>query len=99
MTDAINTQNRMRNTTPPMENKGQAAQQGSHSQTSPQTTSSTVVDIKSTQLLETMSAEMEKVPDMDMSKVDAIKQSITNGDYQPNAEVIAQKFTEIERLL
>ncbi len=98
MTDAINTQNRMRNTTPLMENKGQSTQ-SPNAKTSSQSSSSTVVDIKSTQLLETMSAQLDKIPDMDMSKVDAIKQSIANGDYQPNAEVIAQKFTEIERLL
>jgi len=97
MTDAINSHNRVRTTTPSIENKGSSTQTSS-SQSSPQTSSS-VVDIKSTQLLETLSTEIDKLPDMDMSKVDAIKQSITNGDYQPNADVIAQKFIEIERLL
>lgn len=100
MTDAINTQNRIRTATPTTENKGQSTQQSS-SQASSQSSnsSSSVVDIKSTKILETMTAEIKNVPDMDTAKVDAIKQSIANGDYQPNADVIAQKFTEIERLL
>jgi len=98
MTDAINSHNRVRNTTPTIENKGQSSQ-ASTSQSSSSQTSSSVVDIKSTKLLETLSAEIDKIPDMDMAKVDSIKQSIANGDYQPNPEVIAQKFIEIERLL
>jgi len=97
MTDAINSHNRVRNTTPTIDNKGPSSQSPT-SQSSTQS-SSTIVDIKSTQLLETLSTEIDKIPDMDMAKVDTIKQSIANGDYQPNADVIAQKFTEIESLL
>ncbi len=98
MTDAINNQNRIQNTSPSLDNKAQPSQKSAPSASS-QTTSSTVVDIKSTQILEAMSTQIDKLPDMNMAKVDAIKLSIANGDYQPNAEVIAQKFTEIERLL
>ena len=98
MTDAINTQNRMRSTTPLVDNKGQSSQQPT-SGSSSQSAKSSVVDIKTTKILEAMTSEIEKLPDMDMNKVDSIKQSIANGDYQPNADVIAQKFTEIERLL
>lgn len=99
MTDAINNQNRVRTTTPSSVGNKEESTQKQASNTSSQSPSSSVVDLKSTKILEAMSAEIEKIPDMDMAKVDAIKQSIANGDYQPNAEVIAQKFTEIERLL
>lgn len=98
MTDAINTQNRMQTATPSVESKNPSSQQVAQGSSS-QASSSSVVDIKSTKLLEAMFSEIDKIPDMDSAKVDAIKQSIANGDYQPNAEVIAQKFTEIERLL
>lgn len=98
MTDAINNQSRVTNTTLSIDNKSQPAQK-SASNTSSQTTSSTVVDIKSTKILEAMSAKIDQLPDMDLAKIDTIKLSIANGDYQPNADVIAQKFTEIERLL
>jgi negative regulator of flagellin synthesis FlgM len=98
MTDAINTQNRPRSTTTSLDTKGSSSQKAD-TNTSAQASSSSVVDIKSTKILEAMSTEIDKLPDMDMEKIDSIKQAIANGDYQPNAEVIAQKFTEIERLL
>jgi len=98
MTDAINTQNRMRTATPSLDNKGQSSQKQTAS-SSTQTSSSSVVDIKSTKVLEAMASQIDKLPDMDAAKINSIKESIANGDYQPNAEVIAQKFTEIERLL
>lgn len=98
MTDAISSHNRVRTTTPNIDNKG-ASSQATPSQSSNSQSSSSVVDIKSTKLLEALSAKIDKIPDMDMAKVDSIKQSIANGDFQPNADVIAQKFIAIERLL
>lgn len=37
-----------------------------------------------------------KAPDMDMSKVEAIKQSIQSGDYPLDAEKIAEAFLKLE---
>ena len=31
--------------------------------------------------------------------MDAVKQALTKGEYQPDAEVIARKYAEIEKLL
>lgn len=98
MTDAINNNSRIRTSTPAIDNKNQTASQPT-AQQSAGNNSSTVVDIKSTKLLETMATEIEKVPDIDHAKVDSIKSAIANGDYQANPEVIAQKFIEIEKLL
>lgn len=97
MTDAINSNNRIRNTPPSQDNKGQAPAAQGKASSSPD--SSTVVDIKSTKILESMAKEIDKIPDIDSAKVDSIKQAIANGDYQANPEVIAQKFIEIEKLL
>ncbi len=98
MTDAINAHNRVRNTPPATVGK-EASPQASNSSTSSSASSSSVVDIKSTKLLEAMSIQMDKIPEIDSAKVDSIKLSIANGEYLPNADVIAQKFVEIEKLL
>lgn len=37
-----------------------------------------------------------KAPDMDMAKVEAIKQSIQSGDYPLDAEKIAEAFLKLE---
>jgi negative regulator of flagellin synthesis FlgM len=94
MTDAINTNNRVK--TPVQGNESRAQKQASS--TSPAADSapaSAVVELSSEQLLQ----QMTQVPEVNSSRVEAIKTAIANGEYQPNSEVIAQKFAELEKLL
>ncbi|MBL7005277.1 MAG: flagellar biosynthesis anti-sigma factor FlgM [Gammaproteobacteria bacterium] len=97
MTDAINTTQHLRSTPTATEAKGNSAK--SSEQQSPAASSSTVVDIKSTKLAESLSAQVDKTLHIDTAKVESIKLALANGDYQPNPEMIAQKFIEIEKLL
>jgi flagellar biosynthesis anti-sigma factor FlgM len=39
------------------------------------------------------------LPEVNEARVDAVKQALTKGEYQPDAEVIARKYSEIEKLL
>jgi negative regulator of flagellin synthesis FlgM len=94
MTDAINTNNRINTPVQGAENRAQkpASNQSSGATNAP---ASAVVELSSEQLLE----QMQQVPEVDSKRVEAIKTAIANGEYQPNSEVIAQKFAELEKLL
>ena len=94
MTDAINTNNRVKVPAPAPENRGQKPAQGNQN---PATsgTASTVVELSSEQLL----AQVQQAPEVDASRIESIKAAISNGQYKPDAEVIAQKFMEVEKLL
>ena len=55
-----------------------------------------------TNTAETLSAlkkEVGSAAPVDRQKVDAIKQALAAGEYQPNADRVAQKFLEIEQAL
>jgi flagellar biosynthesis anti-sigma factor FlgM len=73
MSDAINTQNRLRNT-------------GVSGDTKAGSTAKTNEQIKN-------------LPQVNEARVEAIKQAIGKGEYQTDAEVIARKYSEIEKLL
>jgi len=57
------------------------------------------VDLQSADLVASLKQQAENVPEVDQARVDAIKQAIANGDYQPNPERIAQQFAKLESLL
>lgn len=102
MTDAINNHNRLRSTPSSIENKtsnSTGQRQPSASSTNTQGSSSAVVNISSTKILASMQSEIDKVADIDQSKIDSIKQALSDGTYQANPDTIAQKFIEIEKLL
>ncbi|MBT3723256.1 MAG: flagellar biosynthesis anti-sigma factor FlgM [Gammaproteobacteria bacterium] len=94
MTDAINTNNRIKAPNQPLEQraKNSANASSGNATASP---ASAVVDLSSSKMLE----QMEKLPEVDSSRIESIKTALANGEYQPNPEVIAQKFAEIESLL
>ena len=95
MTDAINTNNRIKTPNQPTEqrtnNPASAAITGSASSGS----ASAVVDLTSNKLM----AQIDQLPEINNQRVEDIKTALANGEYQPNPEVIARKFAEIEQLL
>jgi len=55
------------------------------------------VSLSSTaQNLAKIETELKTLPDVDQSKVDAIKAQIESGDYQINSQNLAQKMLNIE---
>jgi len=55
------------------------------------------VSLSSTaQNLAKIETELKSLPDVNQSKVDAIKAKIDNGDYQVNSQNLAQKLLDIE---
>jgi negative regulator of flagellin synthesis FlgM len=94
MTDAINTNNRLKTPVQPQPSKAKSPAEGS-ANSSVSSSASAVVELSSDQVLK----EMQNLPAVDSNKIESIKTAIANGEYKPNAEVIAQKFSEIEQLL
>lgn len=94
MTDAINTNNRLKTLNQPVENRSKGpAQQGSQAASS--APASAVVELSSDQVLQ----QMQNLPEVNRSRVESIKLAIASGEYKPDPEVIAKKFSEIEQLL
>jgi negative regulator of flagellin synthesis FlgM len=95
MTDAINNHGRIKtpgpNSSPAPKAGGNAAAGGKQ----PATAASDVLQLSSERIME----QMARLPEVDQSRVDAIKSALAKGEYQPDPEVIAQKFADIEKLL
>lgn len=104
MTDAINTQNRPRNTEVSADTKTgataktgpQTAQNKSKAATTGETST---VGLSSTGLIEQLSEQIKNLPEVNEARVEAVKQALGKGEYKPDAEVIARKYSEIEKLL
>lgn len=103
MTDPINTQNRPRNTGVSTDTKA-----GSTAKTNQQTQAKTgagasgessTVELSTTGLIEQLSEQIKNLPEVNEARVEAVKQALGKGEYKPDAEVIARKYTEIEKLL
>ncbi len=94
MTDAINTNNRIK---APNQAHDQRAKNTAHapSGNSSANPASAVVDLSSSKILE----QMQKLPEVDSNRIESIKTALANGEYRPDPEVIARKFSEIENLL
>ena len=108
MTDAINTNNRPRNAAVPTEARGStqannaSAASNSAAATSAkdnQSNPAAIVELSTSGLLQSIGEQIEKLPEVNEAKVASIKQSLAQGDYKADAEVIARKFSEIEKLL
>ncbi|MCP4490517.1 MAG: flagellar biosynthesis anti-sigma factor FlgM [Gammaproteobacteria bacterium] len=106
MSDAINTHNRPRNTTVPSDagakagttTNNRAGQTASQSQAS-KSIPSTIVEISNSNLLQNIGDQIDKLPEVNEVRITSIKESLIEGKYQPDAEVIARKYSEIENLL
>ena len=103
MTDPINTQNRPRNTGVSADTKtGSTAktnQQSNKSRPASSAKESSTVEINTTGLIEQLSEQIKNLPEVNEARVEAVKQALGNGEYKPDAEVIARKYSEIEKLL
>lgn len=104
MTDPINTQNRPRNTGVSTDTRA-----GSTAKTGQQTTQTKsgagasgetgTVELSTTGLIEQLSEQIKNLPEVNEARVDAVKQALGKGEYKTDAEVIARKYSEIEKLL
>ena len=105
MTDPINTQNRPRNTGVSTDTRAGAAaksnKQGAENTSAAGTSAgeSAIVELSNTTLLEELSELVKNLPQVNDARVEAVKQALSNGEYEPDAEVIARKYSEIEKLL
>ncbi len=104
MTDPINTQNRLRNTGVSSDTKAGSAAKSSQSATQGKTSSAKADDVSTVErsgaaLLEELGEQIKHLAEVNEARVDAVKQALTKGEYQPDAEVIARKYSEIEKLL
>ena len=102
MTDPINTQNRLRNGVNNTQGKpGEAAKsdrQGDDTQTAARAESA-IVELSNPRLLEELQDQIRNLPQVNEARVEAVKTALGNGEYEPDAEVIARKYAEIEKLL
>lgn len=103
MTDAINT-NRPQNTAVPTDTRTNTATAGKQSSAAPTTSGSqsnpsAIVELSSSALLQNIEEQIDKQPEVNEARVASIKQSLAQGEYKADAEVIARKFSEIEKLL
>jgi len=104
MTDTINTNNRPHNTAVPTETRsssgpGAGKANASAPEQGKQSNPAAIVELSTSGLLQTIGEQLEKQPEVNEARVAAIKQSLAQGDYKADAEVIARKFSEIEKLL
>ncbi len=95
MTDAINNHGRIKTAGPSGSPPAKAGGQNPAAGSKPATLASDVLQLSSERIME----QMAKLPEVDQSRVEAIKSAIANGEYQPDPEVIARKFADIEKLL
>lgn len=94
MTNAINTNNQVKTTNPPTDQRTKSPVEGASS-TSDRSPASAIVELSSEQVLK----KMKTLPEVDSQRIESIKSALANGEYNPDPEVIARKFSEIENLL
>ena len=105
MNNTINTNNRPGNTAVPTEARAKIspAINNSPAAGAPENGNSSnpaaIVELSTSGLLQSIGEQIEKLPEVNEARVASIKQSLTQGDYRADAEVIARKFSEIEKLL
>ena len=105
MTDPINSQNRLRNTGVSSDTKAGGAAKSTARETDSQASAggaaarTDVVELSNATLLEALNEQIKNLPEVNSTRVDAVKEALSNGEYQADAEVIARKYSEIEKLL
>ncbi len=104
MTDPINTHNRLRSTGVSADTRaGSSAKTNQPGATgnpaSSKADDTSTVELSSATLIEELSEQIKNTPEVNQARVEAVKQALVNGEYQPDAEVIARKYSEIEKLL
>ncbi|MFT4607486.1 MAG: negative regulator of flagellin synthesis FlgM [Urechidicola sp.] len=104
MTDAISTQNRLQSNAIKSESKPSAKPDSNQVSTgenkaSARSGAAAIVQLSSSNILQDLNTSIRELPEVNAAKVESIKLALAQGEYQPNAEVIAKKFSEIEKLL
>jgi len=102
MTDAINTQNRFQSTAGKSETSAKpdpSQVPSSPSNASAKSGAAAIVELSSSNILKDLNNSIREQPEVNANKIESIKLALAQGEYQPNAEVIAKKFSEIEKLL
>ena len=104
MNNTIDTNNRPGNTAVPTEarTKASSAATGSPAaapESGNQSNPAAIVELSSSGLLQSIGEQIDKLPEVNEAKIASIKLSLAQGDYKTDAEVIARKFSEIEKLL
>jgi flagellar biosynthesis anti-sigma factor FlgM len=95
MTDAINTNNRIKSPNQATDQRAKNSTPAAPSKGASPGPASAVVDLYSNRVM----AEIAQLPEVNNSRIESIKNALANGDYKPDPEVIARKFAEIEKLL
>lgn len=104
MTDAININNRPANT---VTNGSARAKAGATAGQSTNNAASTggksnpaaIIELSNQGVLDSLGEQIDKLPEVNEARVASVKESLAQGEYQPDADVIARKFKEIEELL
>ncbi len=104
MTDAINIQNRSGSTVTTSNTKGKTTantEQSANSSASiaGKSNPAAIIELSNSGLLDNIGEQIDKLPEVNEARVASVKQSLVQGEYQPDADVIARKFHEIEKLL
>lgn len=104
MTDSISTHNRPQNTVVPTDSRTSTPAAGKQSSTAStnsggQSSPSTIVELSNSGLLQDIGEKIGQLSEVNEARVASIKQSLAQGDYKIDADVIARKFSEIEKLL
>lgn len=93
MTDAISNHNRIKSDPLSVDKRSKTDEKSSV--TSKQAAPSAIVELSSDEVRQSLA----ETPEINQNRIDQIKSALASGNYQPDPEVIAQKFAEIEKLL
>ena len=104
MTDPINTQNRPRNTPVSGDARSGAPARADKAASDSRAPArggedAAVVELSNAALLEELGEQIKNLPQVNEARGEAVRQALGRGEYQPDAEVIARKYAEIEKLL
>lgn len=104
MTDPINTQNRPRSPGVSSDTRAGSTSKSGGNATAPSPSrtaqpNESTVELSNTTLLQELEDQIRNLPEVNDVRIEAVKQALSNGEYEPDAEVIARKYIEIEKLL
>lgn len=104
MTDAINIHNKPVTTVSSNNTNSKAGTNTGQSTNSASSSAgksnpAAIIELSNPALLESIGERIDQLPEVNESRVASIKESLAQGEYQPDNDVIARKFQEIEKLL
>ena len=99
MTDAISNNTPPRNNAVKVDTHAKADSGSGKTASSPKGGASTIIELGNANVMQQLSDKIQELPEINSTKIESVKQALVKGEYQPDAEVIAKKFSEIEKLL